>query len=88
MLKSGIVLSVPTAEIILVDFSKQAMVEDEPFHADVNACCACCSSLRDSCYQGPIGSTQWFCTWTLTEEFAEAFQRLSSTVDVYNSLKH
>lgn len=63
------------------------MVEDEPFHADVNACCACCSSLIDSCYQGPVGSTQWFCTWTLTEEFAEVFQRLSSAVDVYDSLK-
>lgn len=83
MLKPGIVLSVPPAEIILVDFSKQAMVEDQLFQADA---CACCSSLRDSCYQAPIGSSQWLCTWILTEEFAEAFQRLSSAVDVYNFL--
>lgn len=84
MLKPGIVLSVSSAEIVLLDFSKQAMVEDQPFQANV---CASCSSLRDSCYQAPIWTTQWFCTWILIEEFAEAFQRLSSAVDVYNFLE-
>lgn len=43
--------------IILLDFSKQAVVEGQPFWANV---CMCCSSLRDYCYQAPGESAQWF----------------------------